>query len=160
MKDYLCVKCEEKNPENFYTPCKNLCKICYKKRANENRAKKIDYYREYDRKRSWLPHRIKKREEIANKWKKDPALKKRSAELKKSWQLKNKIKHAAHVIVGNAIAKGKLKKEPCKICGDIKVDAHHDDYSKPLDIVWLCRKHHAEYHKELREKSRTFENDI
>lgn len=42
---------------------------------------------------------------------------------------------------------GLLIKQPCEICGAEKVDAHHDDYSKPLDVRWLCRFHHAEHHK-------------
>lgn len=39
---------------------------------------------------------------------------------------------------------GKLIEEPCRICGNIKAEAHHEDYSKPLDVVWLCNKHHKE----------------
>jgi len=40
----------------------------------------------------------------------------------------------------------KLKKRPCTICGNINVEAHHDDYSKPLEIKWLCRRHHLQIH--------------
>lgn len=47
------------------------------------------------------------------------------------------------------IKSGKLIKLPCEICGyDKYVEAHHDDYDKPMDIRWLCRNHHGEYHKD------------
>lgn len=46
-----------------------------------------------------------------------------------------------------AIATGRLVRQPCEKCGATKVDAHHDDYSKPLDVRWLCRKHHLEHHR-------------
>ena len=48
----------------------------------------------------------------------------------------------ARMITYRAIRSGKIKREPCEICGLEKVHAHHDDYSKPLKIRWLCRKHH------------------
>lgn len=41
---------------------------------------------------------------------------------------------------------GKLVKQPCEICGETKVEAHHDDYSQPLAVRWLCRPHHREHH--------------
>jgi hypothetical protein len=48
----------------------------------------------------------------------------------------------------NCIKSGVLIKEPCKVCGtNENIEAHHDDYSKPLDIIWLCRHHHRELHK-------------
>jgi hypothetical protein len=35
-----------------------------------------------------------------------------------------------------------------EICRDLEPDeeAHHNDYSKPLDITWLCRVHHGREH--------------
>ncbi len=41
---------------------------------------------------------------------------------------------------------GKLKKLPCEVCKDKKSQAHHEDYSKPLQIKWFCYKHHCEVH--------------
>jgi len=52
--------------------------------------------------------------------------------------------HRARVHLHNAVSRGKIQKEPCEVCGDPKSEAHHDDYSKPLEVRWLCRKHHAE----------------
>lgn len=39
-----------------------------------------------------------------------------------------------------------MERQPCEICGD-KAEAHHDDYDKPLEVRWLCFKHHREWHK-------------
>ena len=49
------------------------------------------------------------------------------------------------------IRRGKITKQPCEICGG-KGEMHHDDYDKPLQVRWLCRKHHLEYHKNIDSK--------
>ena len=46
-----------------------------------------------------------------------------------------------------ALRQGILLYGPCEVCGEINAQAHHDDYSKPLEIRWLCSWHHAEHHK-------------
>jgi hypothetical protein len=46
------------------------------------------------------------------------------------------------------IKRGKIVKEPCSVCGDPTSEAHHDDYNKPLQVKWLCRKHHLSLHVE------------
>ena len=35
---------------------------------------------------------------------------------------------------------------PCEVCGELKVEAHHDDYYKPFEVRWLCGHHHREHH--------------
>lgn len=54
----------------------------------------------------------------------------------------------AHSLVAAAIRNGVLVPQPCRICGK-KAIAHHEDYSKPLEVDWLCHKHHRERHAEL-----------
>jgi len=39
--------------------------------------------------------------------------------------------------------------QPCERCGDERADRHHDDYDKPLVIIWLCRSCHVKRHIEL-----------
>jgi hypothetical protein len=52
-----------------------------------------------------------------------------------------------------ALKSGRLRKEPCMVCGELQVQAHHSDYDKPYEVKWLCIKHHAELHKILRQLS-------
>lgn len=53
---------------------------------------------------------------------------------------------AAHNAVALAVKAGKLKKQPCSVCGAKVAYAHHEDYSKPLDVIWFCGQHHGEHH--------------
>jgi len=67
------------------------------------------------------------------------------APLTEEQKLKRK---AARNYLNSLIRKGIIKRENCQICGESKtVEAHHDDYSKPLEVDWLCKKHHAEHHR-------------
>jgi hypothetical protein len=59
------------------------------------------------------------------------------------------IKINARNKVHKAIKNGTLVPLPCEQCGECVTEAHHDDYSKPLVISWLCKKHHIERHIEL-----------
>lgn len=58
----------------------------------------------------------------------------------------HKDERRAQHILNNNIRRGKLDRKPCEKCGAEKADAHHDDYNKPLEVRWLCRKCHAEWH--------------
>jgi hypothetical protein len=49
-----------------------------------------------------------------------------------------------------AVKMGRLTRQPCEVGVNClgRVEAHHDDYSKPLEVRWLCRRHHSEAHRE------------
>lgn len=47
----------------------------------------------------------------------------------------------------SAIERGLLQRNPCEVCGHPHSEAHHDDYSRPLDVRWLCRPHHVQLHR-------------
>ena len=42
--------------------------------------------------------------------------------------------------------RGKLLPEPCAVCHALRAEKHHEDYSKPLQVRWLCRKCHHDIH--------------
>lgn len=56
------------------------------------------------------------------------------------------IIHKIRSKVQVALENGSLKKQPCAICGSMDTEAHHHDYKKPLNVRWLCRKHHTDWH--------------
>lgn len=64
----------------------------------------------------------------------------------KSYKNNNPEVVKAHRKVRRAISRGELERKPCEVCGEEPADAHHDDYSKPLQVRWLCREHHIEEH--------------
>jgi hypothetical protein len=59
------------------------------------------------------------------------------------------VERVARAQAQYAMKTGRLERKPCEVCGDKRVEGHHDDYNKPLDVRWLCRKHHSEAHREL-----------
>lgn len=57
-----------------------------------------------------------------------------------------RLKHTARLCVARAIKSGRLTRQSCSGCGSARAQAHHDDYSKPLDVLWLCTVCHAAKH--------------
>jgi hypothetical protein len=55
---------------------------------------------------------------------------------------------AARKVVSNALAAGRMVRGACVVGSECagQVQAHHDDYNQPLDVRWLCRKHHEALH--------------
>jgi ribosomal protein S27AE len=134
-----CFKCKTIKPlEDFYKHPEmadghlNKCKICNKKDAINTRNAKIDYYRAYDLKRAKEPERYKAATAISKKW--------RQADKRRT---------QCHNAVTRALRSGTLVRHPCVRCGNEKSLAHHEDYDKPLDVVWLCQPCHKQRHSEI-----------
>jgi|GWRWMinimDraft_13_1066021.scaffolds.fasta_scaffold01635_5 hypothetical protein len=65
--------------------------------------------------------------------------------LKAKWRSDFPERKKAHLEIYYALKKGLLFKQPCFMCGE-KAEAHHPDYSRPLDVIWLCPPHHRQAH--------------
>lgn len=63
---------------------------------------------------------------------------------------RDKIKVNARMAVYRSVKKGITIKQPCEKCYSKKVQAHHEDYSKPLEVIWLCHKHHRDADNKIR----------
>jgi len=58
-------------------------------------------------------------------------------------------RHAAR----DAVRTGYLIRQPCVVCGSTEqIEGHHPDYSKPLEVVWLCAPCHRDEHVRLRKR--------
>lgn len=58
-----------------------------------------------------------------------------------------KYKTIARKMVEKAVHEGTLTKKNCEVCGNERSLGHHSDYSRPLEVTWLCQKHHSEVHR-------------
>ena len=106
----------------------NKCKTCSRRHATANRNARLEEKRAYDRMR----------------YRRDPY---RHTQVKGFWQRINPIQKRCYRITSNALRDGRLKRGLCEDCGSEKVEAHHDDYEKPFEVRWLCRRHHIQLHK-------------
>lgn len=117
----------------------------YAKQYRERNKEKLrEYYRKWYRERGRLGKRVsspEKRDAIR------VAI--------KAWQKENPEKIRAHQKVSDALRNRTLKNPGvCSQCGKMTsyLDAHHADYSKPLDVMWVCLRCHRRIHAALREK--------
>ncbi len=138
-----CIKCNEVKPlSDFYRHARmkdghfNKCISCAKNDSIKNREINSDYYKEYDSFRGKT--RKKKSIDIGR-------------EFRKKWEFLNQDAVRCHKEVAKAIKSGLLDKPiVCPKCNIVldksKIHAHHEDYLKPLDVVWMCYKCHAKHH--------------
>lgn len=145
-----CFKCgEEKSLLLFYKHPRmkdgrlNKCIACAKSDVAKRYWEKHDEIRAYEKTRANLPNRVKARKEYSL----TEAGKAAHSRACARYAQRHPVKRAAQIKASNAIRDGRLKREPCEVCGSAKAQAHHDDYNKPLDVRWLCTTHHAEWHK-------------
>jgi hypothetical protein len=145
-----CKTCNTtKSAADFYAGSKSTCKACVCERVRANRLAKIDHYRAFDKARASQPHRVAARKE----YQRTAAFAESHKAAAKRWRDRHPERRSAHVALDNAVRDGRVTPWPaCAIpeC-DCKPEAHHADYSRPLDVVWLCTRHHKETHKMARD---------
>ena len=133
MKEKVCFKCElKKKLSEFYKHPKmadghlGKCKDCTKKDSRKN--SRTEKTRNREKERNSKPKRIKQNSQNARRW-----------------RIENPEKYLAQNKLNNALRDGKIiKPKFCEECGtESKLHGHHEDYSKPLGVIWLCVSCHG-----------------
>jgi hypothetical protein len=111
------------------------------------RKRKPRHRREYQR--SWRATNVSSVQQSQAKYKTANRDARRARDV--AWKAANKVKVAAHKKVWIAVKNGTLVKPlTCSRCGGIKrLHAHHEDYGKPLEVVWVCSSCHKLIHEGL-----------
>ncbi len=146
---FLVVTCYNsymKDSKLYYKKWRDSHKEIIKEYQKKFRALHPNYYKKYFKSPKFKERAkmyFQKRYLII---KNDPSLKKkyqyRVQKSVKLWRENNPGKVKAQRKIYVEIRSGRMKRGKC-FCGN-KGEAHHEDYRKPLEVTWLCKKHHIE----------------
>lgn len=127
----ICFKCKEEKLLGEFYKHKGMvdgrlgkCKECTKRDVRQHRQEG-DRPREYDRER----------------FQNNPERRKKTIEAAAARSRRDPIKYKAHYTLRNAVRDGRIEKpDRCSRCNgkEHRIEGHHPDHSKPLDVVWLC----------------------
>jgi len=139
MISKTCFKCQCEKPLSEFYAHRNMadghlnkCKDCTRTDAAAHRhGGGREKVLAYDRQRAKSPER-----------------KAKASATVAEWRLNFPDRRSAQVALGNAVRNAQIKPWPtCALPNcDKKPEAHHADYSRPLDVVWLCAAHHKQAH--------------
>lgn len=122
--------------------CKECARQWERERRNSRQARgpRTDWKKRSDRKSA---RDRQKREQ------KDPQFLAihREAERRYASKPENRAKIKARAKLKHLVRTGKIARGACEVCGKPNAEAHHHDYSKPLDVQWLCRNCHVRVHQ-------------
>lgn len=148
-----CKHCAQDKPaEGFYKSSPSKCKDCTKDAVKRHRQANLERVRAYDRMRGSQAHRVAARAE----YRKTAAYAESHEAAALRWSAKHPERRKANTLLGNAVRDGRVV--PWPVCAlplcESAPHAHHPDYSRPLDVVWLCPSHHKQAHALVREPDR------
>lgn len=110
-----------------------LCKLCVEKYKLSLGTREKIRMSEYEKK----PKRIEYRKRYAQE------------------HIKGSPEEVARKVITHGIRDGKIiRPEHCSVSGCFcgRVEGHHKDYTKPTEVVWLCRYHHRLEHSILKKQ--------
>ena len=161
---YKCNKCGEEKPAEAFRrgapklvkgkPCRKCEGIRHAQWQKDNPEARKVISKKYSSSARGLEaqarYRERHRDKLRVRWREwYHAHKDRELARQRVRRTTDKEKHYAREQVAYALKTGKLVKGPCEICGTTKqVEGHHEDYSKPLDVNWLCMPDHKKWHME------------
>ncbi len=136
----LCITCKQnKSEQDFYNCNNSWCKKCFKIREKLRQRNKRQN-----------PEFVKKEKVYYKEWYKKNGRNRaiNYAEVIKEWRINHPEITKAYLKFNEAIKNGKIMKALlCEKCGnETKLVGHHEDYNKPLEVIWLCQSCHKKLH--------------
>jgi len=152
METKTCFKCNQTKPiDDFHKNHKmadghsGKCKECACLDTRIHYRRNLIQRKEYEFKRS----KTKARKEKAKQYFKDHP--ESVAKAQKKYRAKYPERFKANSLLNNHVNRKGFQKEPCRDCGCTEnIYGHHEDYNKPLDVIWLCPPCHSTLHREYR----------
>jgi hypothetical protein len=114
---------------------RHICRVCSNLYSKMYRESHREYFRTYN---NTHPERLKK-----------------GTEYKKKHRAIHPDRQRSRRMFLASVKVGKIERQPCEVCGELYADGHHDDYSKPFSVRWLCEFHHRQHHGQLLDKTKT-----
>lgn len=150
---HQCRACEHKRQKKYVAAnpekVKSWRQDRYWRDPNKARkAKRDDYYRHRTKRINSVRAQTdpEQKREYDRQYRLRPEVQARKRERERRYKEEQRAKYRAHYTVKNALRDGRLTRQPCEVCGLPHGEAHHDDYSKPLEVRWLCKAHHRAAH--------------
>jgi hypothetical protein len=157
MRAKRCTRCKRlRHPGDYYTSTSgrgglsSQCKECIIAVVRARREREPEKLAIYERAR-WEREERKAavKASLAKARVRDPE---RFARYQREYQARFPERRKARMMVGNALKRGVLVRSRCEVCDAPFAQAHHDDYSKPLDVRWLCTTCHGLRHRKERKE--------
>lgn len=153
-----CIHCKQFLPLSSYSVerrlkdgLSSLCRQCNSVASARSRLKNKETKNARERARYHEPkeraRRLAKNRKYSATYVRPALTKEELREKELKHRLRNPEKCKARAAFKWAVKSGKITRQPCEVCGAPKGEGHHDDYSKPFEVQWLCRKHHMELHR-------------
>ena len=138
--EIVCVKCDESKQKSDYHRCSR------DKRGYQQPCAKCRNIIKKEYKKT--PKGIEVNRKSGRRWRKNHKTKWNA--YKREHYRNNPHMKKAYKTLHAAQEKDLITPNPCEICGSVDVHGHHEDYSKPLEVNWLCALHHREAHRDGR----------
>lgn len=146
----VCRDCQEEKPDTAFTKSHGyltkLCKSCAVVRTQRWVAKNAERRAQYERDYYASADGKKVRRAATDRYRETENGRQHRRSDARRYAKEHPEKVRARKLLGRAVASGLVTQGPCERCGSTPTDGHHDDYSKPLEVRWLCRACHGTHH--------------
>lgn len=141
VKDISCFPKDSSRKDGYRGTCKGCKVISDRKSHLRHKQARNKRTKEYS-----LTHKEQIKKYLTGYHKTDHA-KKLARDASTRQRLKDPLQVKARRDANNAVISGRLEVLPCEHCGsELNIEKHHEDYNKPLDVTFLCRKCHILVH--------------